>query len=90
MKGDLKELKVPEVAEELIKTIALLGKSSFNKSIGIEPIFLKGFVPLFSYIMKSQPYRRFKLLTLKTLGIFVNHSSLIPIKMQNFYKDLLD
>ena len=40
------ELKVPEILSDLVMDIALLGRSSFNKQIGIEPIVMKIFIPL--------------------------------------------
>jgi hypothetical protein len=47
------DLEIPELISDLIKNIALLGKSSFNKSIGIEPIFMKGFIPMIPYFIKE-------------------------------------
>lgn len=47
------DLQIPELLSDLIKNIAMLGKSSFNKSIGIEPIFMKGFIPLIPYLTKE-------------------------------------
>mmetsp|Transcript_36954 Transcript_36954/g.35663 ORF Transcript_36954/g.35663 Transcript_36954/m.35663 type:complete len:253 (+) Transcript_36954:1060-1818(+) len=84
------DLSYPDLVGELIKNIALIGKSSFNKSVGIEPIFMKGFIPMIPYLLKEQSNLRLQLLSLKALGVFVNHSSLIPIKMQNLYKDIME
>lgn len=47
------EIQAAELLCDLIKNIALLAKSAFNKSIGIEPIFMKGFIPLMSYLIKE-------------------------------------
>ena len=38
---------------DLVKNIALLGKTSFNKSIGIEPIVLKVFIPILPILLKQ-------------------------------------
>jgi hypothetical protein len=48
------DLSYPDLVGDLVRNIALLGKSSFNKSIGIEPIFMKGFIPLLPYLIKEQ------------------------------------
>lgn len=50
MKSDL---SYPDLVGDLIKNIALIGKSSFNKSIGIEPIFMKGFIPMLPFLLKE-------------------------------------
>jgi hypothetical protein len=47
------ELNLSELLSDLVKNIALLGKSSFNKQIGIEPIFMKGFIPLMPFLIKE-------------------------------------
>ena len=49
--GDAKT--VPELLTDLVKDIALLGKASFNKQIGIEPIVLKIFLPLLPVLFKE-------------------------------------
>ena len=43
---------VPDVVADLIRTVGLIGRSFFNKSTGIEPIFIKGFIPLIPSLMK--------------------------------------
>lgn len=45
---------LPELLADLVKNIALLGKASFNKQIGIEPIVLKIFLPLLPVLLKEQ------------------------------------
>lgn len=42
----------PDLLADLVKNIALLGKSSFNKQIGIEPIVLKVFIPLLPMLLR--------------------------------------
>jgi hypothetical protein len=69
MKSDL---QVPDLLGDLIKNIALLGKSSFNKSIGIEPIFMKGFLPLMPYLIKEQQNVYLQLAAIKALGVFAS------------------
>lgn len=57
---------------DLVKNIALLAKSSFNKQIGIEPIFMKGFIPLMPYLIMEQPNPHLKIAALKALGVFAS------------------
>jgi hypothetical protein len=75
---------------DLVKNIALLGKTSFNKQIGIEPIVLKIFVPLLPLLFKESSSPTLQLAAMKALGIFSSQASIIPIRMQNFYKDLVE
>jgi hypothetical protein len=44
---------LPELLADLVKVISLLGKASFNKQIGIEPIVLKIFIPLLPVLIKE-------------------------------------
>ncbi len=44
-----------DILADLVKNVALLGKTSFNKQIGIEPIVLKIFVPLLPLLFKEGP-----------------------------------
>lgn len=50
MKSDL---KVPELLADLVKNVALIGKTNFNKQIGIEPIAMKVFIPLIPTLLKD-------------------------------------
>jgi hypothetical protein len=89
-------LKAPEVAKsmselltDLVKNIALLGKASFNKQIGIEPIVLKVFLPLIPIIIKDYTLQPgLVLASIKALGVFAAQASIIPVRMAAFYKDL--
>ncbi len=87
IKSDLSE---PELLCDLVKNIALLGKSSFNKSIGIEPIFMKGFIPLIPFLLNEQPNKSLRLAATKALGVFISLASIIPVRSVNFYKELID
>lgn len=49
----IKQSGLADVLADLVKNIALLGKTSFNKQIGIEPIVLKIFVPLLPLLFKE-------------------------------------
>lgn len=40
------DVKVPDVLADLVEDIALLCRNSFNKQVGIEPIYMKGYIPL--------------------------------------------
>ncbi|CDW83098.1 protein kinase domain containing protein [Stylonychia lemnae] len=87
MKSDI---KMPELLSDLVKNVALLGKSNFNKQIGIETIVMKVFIPLIPILIKDSSSPQLQISALKSLGIFASQASIIPIRMQNFYKDLID
>jgi hypothetical protein len=82
-------VKVPDLLSDLIENISLLCKNSFNKQVGIESIYMKGFIPLLPTLMKD-PDENLKLNTLKALGTFTSQASIIPVRMQQFYKDISD
>jgi len=74
-------VKVPDLVSDLIENISLLCKNSFNKQVGIEPIYMKGFIPLLPTLIKEQD-ESLKLNTLKALGIFTSQAAIIPVRMQ--------
>ena len=60
---------MPDLLADLVEDIALLCKNSFSKQVGIEPIYLKGFVPLMPQLLKDQnPH--LLLASLKAFGVF--------------------
>lgn len=63
------DVKVPDLLCDLIENISLLCKNSFNKQVGIEPIYMKGFIPLLPNLAKDSN-ENLKLSTLKALGVF--------------------
>ena len=81
------DVKVPDLLCDLIENICLLCKNSFNKQVGIEPIYMKGFIPLLPLLMKDSN-NSLKLATLKALGIFSTQASIIPVRMLQFFKDI--
>lgn len=79
---------VPDVLVELVRAIGLLGRSSFNKSVGIEPVYSRGFIPQIPVLMhfaKDYSYPLLTLYTLKAAGIFMVHAGLMPLKMLSLY-----
>ena len=87
--GDLAKT-MPDLLTDLVKDIALLGKSAFNKQIGIEPIVQKIFIPLIPILIKETTSPALQLAAIKALGVFSSQACIIPIRMQNFYKDLVE
>lgn len=83
------DVNVPDLMVDLIENIALLCKNSFNKQVGIEPIYMKGFIPLLPNLIK-EPNEQLQLATLKALGTFSTLAAIIPIRMCNFFKDITD
>jgi len=80
-------VNVPDLLSDLIENISLLCKNSFNKQVGIEPIYMKGFIPLLPTLAKD-PNESLKLSTLKALGIFTSQAAIIPVRMHQFFKDI--
>ena len=83
------DVNVPDLMVDLIENITLLCKNSFNKQVGIEPIYMKGFIPLLPSLLKD-PNESLKLTTLKSLGVFCTQAAIIPVRMQNFFKDIVE
>jgi hypothetical protein len=83
------DVNVPDLMVDLIENISLLCKNSFNKQVGIEPIYMKGFIPLLPNLIK-EPNEQLQLATLKALGTFSTLAAIIPIRMCSFFKDITD
>lgn len=83
------DVKVPDLLVDLLQNICVLCKNSFNKQVGIEPIYMKGFIPLFPTLIKEKD-ESLKLATLKALGSFSSLAAIIPVRMQAFFKDIVD
>lgn len=83
------DVKVPDLLVDLLENISLLCKNSFNKQVGIEPIYMKGFIPLLPTLIREKD-ETLKLATLKALGTFATLAAIIPIRMQAFFKDILE
>lgn len=66
------EMKVPELLSDLVRNVALLGKSNFNKQIGIETIVMKVFIPLLPFLIKDTSSPLLQISSLKALGIFAS------------------
>ena len=81
------DVKVPEVLSDLVENISLLCKNSFNKQVGIEPIFMKGFIPLLLNLIKDT-HEGLRLSTLKALGTFSSLAAIIPLRMQPYFKEI--
>ena len=47
------DVKVPDLVADLIENIAILCRNSFNKQVGIELIYMKGFIPLLPSLIKE-------------------------------------
>lgn len=84
---------VADVIIELVKAIGLMGRTSFNKSVGIEPVFSRGFIPQIPVLMhfaKDFQYPLILLFTLKAAAIFLLHAGLTPLKLLPLYRELVD
>lgn len=87
------EHPLADILDDIVLAIGLLGRETFNKIIGIDPIFLKAFLPLVTKLLhysKEHDYPSLALNLIKATGIFINQASTIPLKMIPFYKDLIE
>ena len=85
-----------DLISEGIKTIGLLAKANFDKNVGIESIYLKGFLSLLPGLSKlgiactDAHHQTFLINLIKTVGIFSNQASTNPQRSFNFFKDLIE
>jgi len=79
-----------ELICDLVEGISLLGKNFFTKSIGIDPMLMKGFMPLLPYLLKDQAHPPVQIAGLKALGTFTCQACVAPIRMISFFKELVD
>ena len=81
------DVKVPDLLTDLVENISLLCKNSFNKQVGIEPIYMKGFITLMPQLAKDNN-DQLRIATLKALGTFASLAAIIPLRMQQFFKEI--
>ena len=79
-----------ELVAQLLNTIGEISKTFYTKAAGIDPIFMKGMIPLFGSLFKETSNPEALLSALKCFGIFVNQASIVPVRMQQFYKDIIE
>ena len=48
------DVNVPDLLCDLVENISLLCKNGFNKQVGIESIYMKGFIPLLPNLIKDR------------------------------------
>ena len=48
------DVNVPDLLSDLIENISLLCKNGFSKQVGIESIYMKGFIPLMPNLIKDK------------------------------------
>jgi len=47
-------------------------------------------MPLFGSLLKESVSKEALLSAIKCLGVFVNQATLVPVRSQQFYKDIID
>lgn len=82
--------EISELVADLLNAIAEISKIFYTKAAGIDPIFMKGLIPLFSSLFKESSSAEALLGTLKCFGVIVNQASIVPVRMQQFYKDVIE
>ena len=91
-----------ELLVDVIRAIGLLGRSTFNKSLGVDGVFVKGYLPLVPSLLyyptgpshqippSDQALIQLQINTVKSTGIFLNQAGLIPLRCVFVYKDILE
>ena len=79
----------------LIRATSLLIRPTFNSTVGIDPMLIKGLLLLIPGFLKvksgSAPANTMiQMYTLNTIGIFLSQASIMPAKMINIYKEIID
>jgi hypothetical protein len=85
-----------ELIANLIRVMGLLCKATFNKTIGVEPILIKGFLNTLPEFLKLFDSRdgpeseKIVFNTVKTVGIFFSLAALQPNKLSALYNTIID
>lgn len=85
-----------DLISDFIRTGGLLCKVTFDKNIGIDPIYVKQFFPLLPTLMKlgihvnDIPHQTLLINIIKTIGILANQASINPVRSQSFYREIVE
>ena len=78
------------MAADVLNCLAEISKVFYTKALGIDASFNKGLVPLFGPLLKESISKEALLATVKAFGVFVNQATIVPVRAQQFYKDIID
>lgn len=62
----------PDILSDVVKTVGLLARATFDKNVGIDNIFLKGVIQNVSLIIREATTDSLLINIIKTVGIFAN------------------
>ncbi|OMJ73953.1 hypothetical protein SteCoe_27264 [Stentor coeruleus] len=86
-----------DIIGDCIKAVGLMLKSTFNKSLGIDSTLVKSVIPVLTTLFlyqsnsnSSSEVLSLQVNTVKTLGIILAQSGIIPLRCQYVYKELMD
>ena len=85
-----------EIISDITKLIGLLSKITFNKTLGIEMVYIRSFLPLLPNLIScgtNSTDTQHQVLTinlLRTIGIFANNASVHHLRSFSFYKDIIE
>lgn len=51
---------------------------------------MKGLVPLFAQLLKEPVCKEALLSAIKAFGVFVTQATILPVRSQQFFKDIID
>lgn len=79
-----------ELAADLINCVSVLSKLTFTRQGGIEPVYMKNFLPLVSFLLSQQQAQQMLLATLKCLGTLICEAGTVPTRSLNFFKEIAE
>ena len=87
-----------DIVSDCIKSVGLMLKSTFNKSLGIDSTLVKSTIPVLTTLLfypnasnnGSQDLLNLQINTIKTLGVILAQSGIIPLRCLFIYKELMD
>lgn len=84
-----------ENISDITKLIGLLAKLTFTKTLGIEMVYIRSFLPLLSSLVAcamnsiDTQHQTLAINLLRSIGIFANNASVHHLKSFSFYKDII-
>ena len=77
-----------ELASDLILCITELSKLFFTKMQGIDLLFTRNIVPVFTQLLRIPEIKKIHMAVLKSLGSFICQAALNPLRSVTFLRDI--
>ena len=85
-----------DIISDITKLIGLLAKITFNRTLGIEMVYVRSFLPLLPALLScacngtDAQHQTLTINLLRTIGIFANNASVHHLRSFSFYKDIVE